>query len=114
MITRLLRISSKPFFSFSLELYSILSLSYSCTLRVFLEHSCRILVCFGFGERRQRKCKKAQGDNGINKYNGFSLQVPNCMYDFLASFGMHGICMWLFGYDLSLAWRIAWIDNDFS
>jgi len=34
------------------------------------------------------------------------------MYDLLASFGMHGVYMWLFGYDLSLAWRIVWIDND--
>jgi len=55
-----------------------------------------------------------QGENGINNYNGFDLQVPSCMYDFLASFGMHGICMWLFGYDLSLAWMIAWIDSGFA
>jgi len=32
------------------------------------------------------------------------------MYDFITSFGMHGICMWIIGYDLSLAWRIAWVD----
>jgi len=35
------------------------------------------------------------------------------MYDFLSSFGMHGICMWSFGYDLALAWRISWIDSGF-
>ena len=50
---------------------------------------------------------KAQEDTGINKYNEFFLQVPSCMYVFLTSFGMHGTCMWFFGYGLSLAWRIA-------
>ena len=39
------------------------------------------------------------------------LQVPSCMRVFLTSFGMHDICMWIIGHDLSLAWRIAWIDN---
>jgi len=24
---------------------------------------------------------------------------------------MHGICMWFLGCDLSLAWRISWIDS---
>ena len=35
------------------------------------------------------------------------------MYDFFTSFGMHGICMWFFGCDLSLAWRMDGIDNGF-
>ena len=50
---------------------------------------------------------KVQEESEINKYNEFSLQVLSCMYVFLASFGMHGICMWFIGHDLSLAWRIA-------
>lgn len=44
----------------------------------------------------------------------FFLQVLNCMYDFLTIFGMHSICMWFIGHDLSLAWRIVWIDNGFT
>jgi len=36
------------------------------------------------------------------------------MYDFVTSFGMHGICMWFLGYVLSLAWKIAWIDSGFN
>ena len=88
----------------------LFSLSYSCTLRV----SWSIVAYLGFGERRQRKSSKAQEDNGINSDNGFSLQVQTCMYDFLAIFGMHCICMKLFRYDLSLASRIGWIDNGFA
>jgi len=68
----------------------------------------------GFGERRKRKGRKVQEDIWISKYIIFSLHVLSGMYDFLASFGMHGTCMWFFGYDLSLAWRIAWIDNGFA
>ena len=34
------------------------------------------------------------------------------MYAFLTSFGMHSICMWIFGHDLLQAWRIAWIDSE--
>ena len=41
------------------------------------------------------------------------LQVLSCMYDFFTSFGMHDTCMWFLGYDLSLEWRISWIDNRF-
>jgi len=48
-----------------------------------------------------------QEDNVVNNYNMIALHILSCMYDFLASIGMHGICMWLFGYDLSLAQRIA-------
>ena len=52
-----------------------------------------------------------QEDIKISSYNGFLLQLPNCMYVFLTSFWMHGICMWIIDHDLSLAWRIAWIDS---
>ena len=54
-----------------------------------------------------------QEDIEVNSYKGFCLQVPSCMYEFLASFGMQCICMWFFGHDLSLAWRNAWIDGGF-
>ena len=40
----------------------------------------------------------------INNYSGFSLQVLSYVYDLLACFSMHGVCMWFFHYDLSLAW----------
>lgn len=102
------------FVNFSFELSTLSSLSYYCTLRVFLEHSWSIVAYLGIGVRKERKSRKAQGDNGINNYNMFSLQVPSCIYDFLASFGIHGICMWLFGYDFSLTWRIVWIDSGFA
>ena len=36
------------------------------------------------------------------------------MLDFLDDVWLHGICMLLCGYVLSLAWSIAWIDNRFS
>ena len=39
------------------------------------------------------------------------LQVSSCMYDLFTSFGMHGTCMWFLGCDLSLAWRISYIDS---
>jgi len=29
------------------------------------------------------------------------------MYFFLTKFGMHDICMWIIGHDLSLAWMIV-------
>jgi len=32
------------------------------------------------------------------------------MYVSFTSFGMHGTCLCFLGCDLSLAWRIAWID----
>ena len=43
----------------------------------------------------------------------FFLQVPSCMYVVFTSFGMNEICMWILGHDLSLAWRIAWIESGF-
>lgn len=102
-------------FQFSLELsHYFLSLSYSWILRVFLEHSWRVCHTFIFGARRQRKSRKVQEDIKIRNYIIFFLQVLGCMYVFLTSFGMHGICMWFIGHDLSLAWRMAWIDSVFS
>ena len=95
----------------------IFSLSLSLILldtQIFLEHSQRSVAYVAFGVRRQRKIMKVQEDIRISNYNKFCLQVLSCMYDFLASFGMHGICRWLFGYDMSLAWRIPQIDNGFS
>lgn len=105
------------FFSFSLELYSIISFSHTL---VHLEKHWSIFgACLEHSSfhqnwrNKEKESKKVKGDNGIDYYSGFSLQVPSCMYDFHASFGMHGICMCLFGYDLSLAQRIAQIDSDF-
>ena len=71
------------------------------------------MAYFGFGARRKRKINKAQEDNEIDSYSGFFLQVLSFMYGSLTSFGMCGICMWLFGYDLLMAWGIAWIDSGF-
>ena len=55
------------------------------------------MACLEFVTRRKRKSRKAKEDIGINNYNGFFLQVPSYMYDFLASFGMHGIGMCVYG-----------------
>jgi len=41
------------------------------------------------------------------------LQVTCCMYDFLASFGMHGICMCVFGYFLSISWVLLGFNSSF-
>ena len=120
LIKRILRISSQlllvisfcQFYLGSLSLSYILS--HSLGHKVFFENSWWSVVYLGFGSRRQRKSRKAKEDSGINNYNGFCLQVPSCMYDFLASFGMHGTCMSFLGCDMSLAWRISWIDNGFS
>ena len=65
------------------------------------------MAYLGFGARMQRKRKIVQEDIKISNYNGFFLQVSSCMYDFLASFCMHDICMWLYGNDLSSSRRIA-------
>jgi len=65
----------------------ILSLSYSWTLRVFLEH-------FGIEARKTKKARgsKDQAEKGkIKQLQQASLQVSTCMYIFLARFGMHGI-----------------------
>jgi len=43
-----------------LSLYSLI-LSYSCTLRSFLEHFWSTLAYLGFGARRQRKVGKHKG-----------------------------------------------------
>jgi len=80
----------------------IFYLSLSHTLRhleLFLENSWRSVAYLGFGVRRQRKRRKAQEDIEINNYNRFFLQIPSYTYDFLTTFGMHGICMWLFGHE---------------
>ena len=39
------------------------------------------------------------------------LQVLSCMYVYFTGFGMHRICVWVVGCDLSLAWRMLGIDN---
>ena len=39
------------------------------------------------------------------------LQVSSCMYDLFTSFGMHGVCMWILGHGMSLAWSIPWIES---
>lgn len=91
-----------------------LSPSYSWTFKVFLEHSWRVWHTCMVRERRQRKSRKAQEDIENGSYNKFCLQVSSCMYVFLTSFCMHGICMWCRGYDMSLAWRISQIDSVFA
>ena len=49
----------------------------------------------------------------INNYSKFCLQIPSCMYVFLTSFGMHGICMWFANCDLSWAWSVVGNDSGF-
>ena len=47
----------------------------------------------------------------ISSDSGIFLQVLSFMYVLFTIFGTHGLYMWIIGHDLSLAWRIAWIDN---
>ena len=114
LIKRLLRISS---YLLSVQFWSslfILSFLYSWTLRVSMEHSWRSVAYLVFGARRQRKCRKAQEDIRINDQSWIYLQVSSCKYGFLDIFDMHGTWMWFPGYDLSLACRISWINDEFS
>lgn len=101
------------FCQFSFGALILFSLSYSWTLRVFLEHSWRVWHTWMLGTRRQRKSRKEQEGIGIRSYNSFFLQVPSCMYVCLISFGMKGICMRSIGHDLPLAWRITQIESGF-
>jgi len=72
---------------------SILSLSYSCTLRVF----------WGTLALEKGRTSKANGSKyqarkiWIKQLQQDNLQVSSYMYDFPASIGMHGTCMHVFG-----------------
>jgi len=74
-------------FSFgALSLFS-LSLTFSWTHRVFLEH-------FGIGARKAKKARESEDQAGkgrIKQLQQESLQVSTCMCSVLARFGMHGI-----------------------
>ena len=78
---------------------SLYSLSLSHTL-INLEH---FLNTLAMERGRQRKFKKENGTKDqarkswIKRLQQYYLQVLSCMYGFLASFDMHGICMCLFG-----------------
>ena len=121
LLKMLVRISSWLLISSVLELSFSLSLSISLSLshtRGHLDFSWRtfgeVFYTGNFLARRQRKRRKEKEYMGISNYNGFFLHVTSCMYVFLTIFGMHGIRMWSLDNDMSLAWRIAWIDNGFS
>jgi len=98
--------------SFGSPIHSLI-LSYSCTLRAFLEHAWRILVFTWIWRKKAKESRKAQGNMWINIYIWIALQVIDCMCGFLVNLWMHGICMWFSGYVLSLT-CITWIDNGFS
>ena len=72
LIKWLLRISWQVF-SYTYGSHSILSLSYSWILRVFLENSWRSVAYLGFGERSKMKSREAQQDIGFNSYRWISL-----------------------------------------
>ena len=54
------------------------------------------------GRKRKNKKAKESKDQGrkemIKRLQQDYLQVLSCMYDFLASFGMHGTCMCVFSF----------------
>ena len=66
-----------------------------------------------FEQEGKERQESARGHRDQQLQQNFS-QLSSFLYDFLSSYGMHGICMWQFGYDLSLAQRNAWIDGVFS
>ena len=59
--------------SILLELSSILSLSYSCTLRFSLEHSWRSVAYLEFWSNKEKEEKKSVRGHRISIYNGFCL-----------------------------------------
>ena len=80
-----------------MELPSILSLSHSWTLQVFLEH-------FGIGSRKankERGMKEKARKSMIKQLQHDSLQVSICMCVCLAIFCMHGIACGSFA---AMAW----------
>ncbi len=92
----------------------ILSLSYFSIHRVFLEHSWSSLAYLEFWSKKAKEEKESTRGHRDQQRQCVFLAGTECMYVFLTSFGMHGICMWFLGYDMSLAWRISWIDNGFA
>jgi hypothetical protein len=74
----------------------IISLSLSHTLG-YLEFSwstlggCGIL---GFWSKKAKEEQESARGHRDQQLHQIFLQVPSCMYVFLTSFGMHGICMW--------------------
>ena len=64
--------------------------------------------------KKAKEEKESSGGHQDQQLHQVCLQVLSCMYVFFTSFGMHGIGMWFIGHDMSLAWRIAWIDNGFA
>jgi len=71
-------------------------------------------------EGRQRKHNKAKGSKdqeskgGIKRLKWDYLQVPSCMYDFLAIFCMHGTCMCVFGSLVIIGMVSAKCENSFQ
>ena len=62
-------------------------------------------------EKEEKESARGHRDQRLHQ---IFLQVPSCMYVFLTSFGMHGICMWFIGHDMSLTWRMDGIDSGFA
>ena len=107
---RIMRIISSifPFLAWSSLLFYL-----SHTL-AHVDRSWSILEARWIWRKKAKESMKVQGDSEISSHNWIALKVLSCVYDLIASFGMHVLCMWLFGYDFSLAWRIFWIDSGFS
>ena len=95
LIKRLLKVSSQIFVSFNLDL-ALYSLSYTL---IHLEYSWSTLTLEEGKKRKdeERRSKDQTRRVGSSNYNEISLKVSSCMYDFSASFGIHGTCMCVFG-----------------
>jgi len=71
-------------------------------------------------ESKQRKEKESKGSKDqarkgwIKHLQREFFQVTCCMYDFLAGFGMHGICMCVFGSFVVIDMGFFGYDNGFS
>ena len=61
LIKRLMRINWQGFNSFLVELSSILTLSYSLTLRVFLEHSWRVAYLDAWSKKTKENKESPRG-----------------------------------------------------
>jgi hypothetical protein len=122
------------FVSFFGALFSLslsLSLSYSWTLRVFLEHSWRSVAYLDLEQEGKGRAGKHKRTSGSTTTTGFFLQVPSCMYDFLLVLACMAyacgflvmICHWHGGFpgltvvfpSLSISWiaMVLWVFSFF-
>jgi len=101
------------FFEFSVGALSLFSLSHTLGDLEFSRNTLGGYDILGFlekeGKGREGKCKRSSRSETTSDF----LAGTKFHVFFFTSFGMHGICTKILGHDLSLTWRISWIDSGF-